>query len=321
MLTVGTDRNVMSQRFLKLKEDLASDDSEVAAKALDELAGLQDAEAVELLFEKSNDEAFAATKLADDAFTKAVSRTPKTALRHKNAELREAAIRQLMDAKVEAAVPELARVLNSKMSLEIRCLSAEALGAIGQTSSVPILVEARQDPTPEIRAAALHGLQKIMQVAGEEAVTGFLEDDDWTLRQDAKEHLESTGWVPKTNREKVLWGIILGRFDEAVAYGSDSVDCLIDSTLRVNDAEVRRWSAVALTRLNSDVASRRLRKALKSKDVKEREAAAAALAILGTSADAEGLSEGDSLIEHLPTDIRESVFAAAARMLTLIGQP
>ena len=160
-----------------------------------------------------------------------------------------------------------------------------------------------------------------MQVAGEKAVIGFLEDDDWTLRQDAKEHLESTGWAPKTNREKVLWGIILGRFDEAVAYGSESVDCLVDSTLRVNDADVRRWSAVALTRLNSDDTSRRLRKALKSKDAKEREAAAAALAILGTSADAEGLSEGDSLIEQLPVDIRESVFAAAARMLTLIGQP
>ena len=55
---------------------------------------------------------------------------------------------------------------------------------------------------------------------------------------------------------------------------------------------------------------------LKSKDTNEREAASAALAILGTSADAEGLSEGDSLIEQLPVDIRESVFAAAARMLT-----
>lgn len=311
----------MPHRIQKHESDLASDDSEIVAKALDTLAGLQEVEAVELLFEKSNDKSFPATKLADDAFTRAVSRTPKTALRHKNAELREAAIRRLMDAKVEAAIPELALVLNSKMSLEIRCLSAEALGAIGQTSSVPMLVEARQDSTPEIRAAALHGLQKIMQVAGEEAVIGFLEDDDWTLRQDAKEHLERTGWAPKANREKVLWEIILGRFDEAVAYGSDSVDCLVDSTLRVNDAEVRRWSAVALTRLNSDVATRRLRKALKSKDVKEREAASAALAILGTSADAEGLSEGDSLVEQLPTNIRESVFAAAARMLTLIGQP
>lgn len=311
----------MPQRITKLEADLASDDSEVVVKALDELASLQDVEAVELLFEKLKDETFSAKKQADDAFTKSVSAYAKIALAHKNVELREAAIRRMMDAKVESAVPELARVLQSKMSLEIRCLSAEALGAIGQTSSVPILVEARQDPTPEIRAAALHGLQNIMQVAGEEAVIGFLEDDDWTLRQDAKEHLESTGWMPKTNYEKVLWGIILGRFDEAVAYGHESVNALVDATLRVNDAEVRRWSAVALTRLNSDVASRRLRKALKSKVPAERDAASVALAILGASADAEGLSEGDSLIEQLPTDIRESVFAAAARMLTLIGQP
>jgi HEAT repeat protein len=311
----------MSQRHQKLETDLASDDAEVVAKALDELAGLHTTEAVELLFQKLTDQSFSATKLASDAFTKSVSRSPKTALRHKSAELRESAIRRLMDARVVAAVPELASVLHSKMSLEIRCLSAKALGAIGQTASVPILTEARQDPDPEIRAAALHGLQNIMQVAGERAVIGFLEDDDWTLRQDAKEHLESTGWVPKTNRERVLWGIILGRFDEAVAYGRESVDALIEATLRVNDAEVRRWSAVALTRLNSDAAARRLRKALKSNDANERQAASAALAILGASDDAEGLSEAEQMLIFNPPSTRESVFAAAARMLTLIGLP
>lgn len=311
----------MPRRLPAIKEDLASDDSEVVAKALDELASLQDVNAVELLFEKLNDEAFSAKKQADDAFTKSVSANAKIALAHKNVELREAAIRRLMDAKVESAVPELARVLRSKMSLKVRCLSAEALGAIGQTSSVPILVEARQAHEPEIRAAALHGLQNIMQLAGEEAVIGFLEDDDWTLRQDAKEHLESTGWMPKTNRERVLWGIILGRFDEAVAYGRESVDALVEATLRVNDAEVRRWSAVALTKLNSDAAAPRLRKALKSKDASERKAAAAALAILGASADAEGLGEAETAVASSPSATRESIFAAAARMLTLIGQP
>ena len=311
----------MSRRLPAIKEDLASDDSEVVTKAVNELAGLQNAAAVELLFEKSNDEKFSATKQASDAFTKSVSASPQTALRHKSAELRVAAIRRLMAAKVVAAVPALARVLHSKMSLEIRCLSAEALGAIGQTSSVPLLVEVRQDLTPEIRAAALHGLQKIMQVAGEEAVIEFLDDDDWTLRQDAKEHLESTGWMPKTNREKVLRGIILGRFDEAVACGVDSVSCLVNATLRVNDAEVRRWSAVALTRLNSESAARRLRKSLKSRDAGERQAAAAALAILGASAEAEGFSEVETAAVCATSTTRESVFAAAARMLTLIGQP
>lgn len=311
----------MPQRLQKLESDLASDDAEVVAKALVDLAGLHTPEAVELLFQKSTDESFSATKFASDAFTKSVSASPKTALRHKSVELRESAIRRLMDARVVEAVPELARVLHSKMSLEIRCLSAEALGVIGQTASVPILNEARQDPTPEIRAAALRGLQNIMQVAGEKAVIGFLEDDDWTLRQDAKEHLESTGWMPKTNHEKVLRGIILGRFDEAVACGVDSVSCLVNATLRVNDPEVRRWSAVALTRLNSDAAARRLRKALKSRDAGERQAAVAALAILGASADAEGFSEAETAVVRAASTTRESVFAAAARMLTLIGQP
>ena len=311
----------MAQRFQKLEADLASDDSEVVAKALAELAGLQTEAAVELLFEKASDEAFSAAKLVGDAFGKSVAAHPKIALSHTSSDLRKAAIAHLSSAKVVAAIPELARILRSKMSLEIRRLSAKALGTIGQTSCVPILVEARQDSTPEIRAAALHGLQNIMQVAGEEAVVGFLEDYDWTLRQDAKEHLESTGWVPRTNRERVLWGIVLGRFDAAVAHGQESIDALIDATLHVNDAEVRRWSAVALTRLNSHAASRRIRKALKSKDAAERLAASAALAILGASDDLEGLSEAEQMMIQTSTNPRGSVFAAAARMLTLIGQP
>jgi HEAT repeat protein len=311
----------MSRRLTTIEADLTSNSTEVVAKALDELAGLHTSEAVELLFQKSIDKSFSATKLAGNAFTKSISRKPKAALSHKNAELRESAIRRLMDSRVAEAVPELARVLHSKMSLEIRYLSAEALGAIGQTSNVPILVEARQDPAPEIRAAALHGLQKIMQVAGEQAVIGFLQDDDWTLRQDAKEHLESTGWTPTTKREKVLWGIVLGRFDEAVAYDQESIDALVNSTLHVNDAEVRRWSAVALTRLNFDAATRKLRRALKSNVAEERQAATAALSIPGAAADSEGLSETEFEIVSSPSAIRESIFAAAARMLTLIGQP
>ena len=89
----------------------------------------------------------------------------------------------------------------------------------------------------------------------------------------------------------------------------------------MNDAEVRRWSAVALTRLNSDTAARRLRKALKSQNAAEREAASAALAILGVPDDQEGPGEAEQLLVLTPTNPRESVFAAAARMLTLIGQP
>ena len=313
----------MPQRRNKLEADLASPDAEVVAQALHHLAGSRHEESLELLFQKSRDETFPAAKLALESFVKAVIANPETALRHSRSDLRNSAIEHLSRAKVTDAIPELARILRSKMSLETRCLSAEALGAIGQTSCVAILAEARKDPAPEIRAAALHGLQNIMQVAGEEAVISFLEDDDWTLRQDASEHLENTGWNPQTKREKVLWGIILGRFDEAVAYGQESVDALVDAALRVNDAEVRRWSAVALTRLNSDIATRRLKKALKSKDVKEQKAAASALEILGESADLEGLSEEKIPFESSPasTVTRESVFAAAARLLTLIGQP
>lgn len=311
----------MPHRFKNFEADLADDDEEVVAKALDGLAGLQSTEAVELLFLKSCDDAFLAAKLAQRAFGRSVAEHPSVALRHIDSDLRKEAIRFLSDARVPTAIPELARVLRSKMSLEIRCLSAEALGKIGQTSSVPILVEARKDPAAQLRAAALHGLQNIMQVAGEEAVAGFLEDHDWTLRLDAKEHLESTGWMPKTNREKVLWGIILGRFDEAVGYGPESLDVLIDTTLHVNDIEVRRWSAVALSRLDSDVAARRLRKSLRASDTKEREAAISALEIIGASTDLEGLSEAEQMLVLPPEKVRESVFAAAARMLSLMGQP
>lgn len=309
----------MPQRLPELEADLASDDSETVGKALDELAGVHTPEAVLLLFHKSGDEKFSAAHLAREAFERSVRTAPKIALWHPESDLRKAAIECLSRGKVTGAIPELARVLSSKMAVEIRCLSAEALGTIGQVSCIPILSEARQDSNPEIRAAALHGLQNIMQLGGEQAVIGFLDDHDWSLRQDAKEHLERTGWVPETSREKALWAIILGRFDEAVAYGSDSVDVLVDATLHVNDSEVRRWSAIALTRLNSSVAARRLQKALKSDSSSERQAALDALEILGEAADTEGLSEDEVLTDATSPGVNESVFVAASRMLTIVG--
>ena len=251
----------MPRRLKTIEAELSSDDAEVVTKAIDELASLPHAEAMELLFQKSHDDSFPAAKPTADAFARTVAAHAKVALSHPNIALRKLAITEVGRAKVVDAVPELAQILRSKISISMQCLSAEALGSIGHTSCVPVLVEARQDSTAELRAAALHGLQNIMQVASEKAVIGFLEDDDWLLRLDAKEHLESTGWIPETHREKVLWGIALGRFDEAVGYGQVSVDALLEATLHVNDAEVPSSSHT-----------------------------------------------------------RESIFAAAARMLTLIGQ-
>jgi HEAT repeat protein len=311
----------MPRRLKTIEAELSSDDAEVVSKAIDELATLPGSEAMELLYRKSNDDSFPAAKPAADAFVKAVAAHSNVALRHSNIALRKVAIKEVGRAKVVDAIPELARILRSKISPTMQRLSAEALGSIGHTSCVSVLVEARQDSTPELRAAALHGLQSVMQVAGEKAVVGFLEDYDWLLRLDAKEHLESTGWIPQTHREKVLWGIALGRFDEAVGYGQVSVDALIEATLHVNDAEVRRWSAVALSRLSSDHVRKRLAKALRSKSADERAAAAQALAILGDGIDMEGVSEGGESEVSSSSITRESIFAAAARMLTLIGQP
>ena len=97
----------MPQRLQKLKIDLASDDAEVVAKALDELAGLRTAEAAELLFEKACDEAFSAAKLASNTFSAFVAAHPKIALRHTSSDLRKSAIAHLSSQKVIAAVPEL----------------------------------------------------------------------------------------------------------------------------------------------------------------------------------------------------------------------
>lgn len=311
----------MPRRLKTIEAELSSTNDEVVANAIDELARLPRAQAMELLFKMSRDDSFPKAKPAADAFVKSVVAHSKIALKHSNIALRKVAIKEVGLAKVVDAVPELTRILRSKVSVPMQCLSAESLGSIGHTSCVPVLVEARQNSTPELRTAALHGLQSIMQVASEKAVIGFLEDYDWLLRLDAKKHLESTGWTPQTHREKVLWGIALGRFDEAVGYGQVSVDALLEATLYVNDAEVRRWAAVALSRLSSDHVRKRLARALRSKNADERAAAAQALSILGDGINVEGISEdGESEVSPSST-VRESIFAAAARMLTLIGQP
>ena len=313
----------MFPRRLKLIEtDLASSDANVVARALDELSRSRRAKAMDLLFRKSRDDSFSSTELAADGFRQSVATHPKVALRHSSVPLRKAAIRALGLAKVVKAVSELSGILRSAASVEMRCLSAEALGSIGHATCVPALMEARGDSMPEVRKAALHGLQQIAGVESERAVIGFLEDSDWSIRLDAKEHLESAGWTPVERRHKALWGIALGRFDEAISHGQDSAEALVDATLHVNNGEVRRWSTVALSRLNSPWATDRLREALGSKSRAEQVAAADALQTLGLPVEPKVLRR---LRQPEPPPstgaTRDSLFAAAAQMLSLIGQP
>lgn len=309
------------RRLQNLEKQLASVDAAAVSKLLESLARTKRPEVLELLFRKSTDESFNAAPEALRRFEECVSARPKLALRHENPQLRQAAIRHAGYGKIRAAIPELSRILRKDRDLTMRHASANALGEIGHESCIPVLIQASGDSSGEVRASALHGLQKVKSVAAERAVIGFLSDSDWKLRLDAKEHLESTGWVPTSPREKALWGIALGRFDEAVAHSRDSVEALVDATLHINDAEVRRWSAVALTRLNSAWATDQLRRAARSSSTAKREAAADALTILGAATDAEGVSWHGDTETVTPAAMRESIFAAAVRMMSLLGQP
>ena len=106
-----------------------------------------------------------------------------------------------------------------------------------------------------------------------------------------------------------------------MSQGSEAVDSLLTATLRVNDPEVRRWSAVALARLGSQDVRRKLRGALAHPSADVRAAAAEALKAFGESSQT-WLSRTATVEDKMPDRRNESVnsaFQSATWFLGLLG--
>lgn len=286
--------------------------------AVDELARSRFAYALAVLHEVSLRADHPARAAAESAFAQSVELRPRLAFRHRNPAIRLRAIAVSAHGRQASAVAELSRVLRNANRQDVRCQAADALGRIAAPSCVSGLSAAVRDRSATVRRVALTALSRITSVKAERAVRQFLRDDDWSIRQQACQTLEASGWQPKTPAERTLSAIIHDRFDEAIRHGETSSRLLLHATLYGDDAATRRWAAIALQRVPGQRASEQLTARLSSREPGVRHAAAEALQLLGLAPRAAAIpSVGESKAE---TETK-TVFARAIQMLALAGEP
>lgn len=270
-------------RIRDLEEKIQSPVAEVWESALQELSGIRHEKALTLLHSACSHVDEPRARFAGECFESSICRDPELALRHSDYEIREVALQIVGRLREKQAVGEVSRILRNESSDSLRELAARTLAEIGDESCAAGLQHAQQDESVRIRKVALEALIKLRYAAAERAIVEFLDDEDWSLRERAFELLSNNGWVPKTNRERVLRGIMKGRFDEVLQFASDALQPLVNAALCPGNPEVRHWSAVTLARIRSPRVVEELRQGLKSPDPKVQEAAEAALRTVGTA--------------------------------------
>ncbi len=102
-------------------------------------------------------------------------------LKSKNLVVKNNAIYNLGEDEEEDAVPLLIKLLNKDQPKEIRLSTIEALGKIGEDSSVDPLVGVLRDKDPEIRIAVVEELGRIKDTKAVQPLIDVLEDKDIQL--------------------------------------------------------------------------------------------------------------------------------------------
>ncbi len=314
---------MLPRRLRQLENNLKSGTPEEQLAGVEELGRSRHAYALDLLYTTANADNQPLAQAAQKSFLQFAAANPKIALRHASTLIRHEAAFVLGENKVVAAIDELARIVRNDAEEVLRLVGVQSLGKIGVVECVPGLRLALQDSALKVRQDSFEALLSIGGVAVQTAVADLLEDYDWELRQRAYGLLQSTGWFPISRPQKAAFGIAEGRFDAVVTQGSEAVESLLTATLRVNDPEVRRWSAVALARIGSQDVRRKLRGALAHPSAEVRAAAAEALKAFGESSQT-WLSRTAPVAAATPerrTESASSAFQAATWFLALLGHP
>jgi len=268
---------MLPKRLLLLEEKVLATDQTVWQAAMRELAEVRHGNALTLLHTSMSDLCEDRSACARACFELAVCQHSDVALRHSSYEIRESSLLVAGRCREVRAIDEVSRILRNESTVAIRQLAAQVLGEINQEACVEALQQARSDRSQQVRVSALEALKTLKYSSAERAIAGFLDDVNWSTREIAFEHLSNTGWIPRSNRQRVQRAVMLGRFDEAVRYGEESVQPLIGSALCLGNSEVRDWAAANLAKIRTPRVIAGLRAGLKSPHPEVRRAAEEAL--------------------------------------------
>ena len=116
----------------------------------------------------------------------------------RNEEFKEAATQALVEVG-QPAVERLTAVLNDK-DKNVRKHVVIALGEIGVTECVDLLIEATKDEEWEVRMAAIAGLDGIGDERGKPAIKALMKDPDFAVQMRAERII--WGWKKKDKQAK-----------------------------------------------------------------------------------------------------------------------
>jgi HEAT repeat protein len=169
-------------------------------------------------------------------------------------------------------------------ALEVPALNqsaAKALSRIG-VSAVEPLMEVLKKGNKSIRPAAANTLVRIDN-ASVNPLVAALEETDSGVRKVAAQALESLGWQPANDRQRVRWALIRCQSKELATIGSAGSDLLLVA-LKDEDRGVRETAAKGLGEIKDNRAVEALVAALSDSDIRVRYEARLSLGKIGSPA-------------------------------------
>jgi HEAT repeat protein len=199
------------------------------------------------------------------------------ALKDRDAEVREAAVRSLGKFKVRATVDPLMQLLRDPAA-QVRTAAAESLGKIGDPTAVNWLV-------------------------------GLLRDTDPTVRSAASRSLQQLGWRPGSDSQRVLQILAMGNLAQVASMGPEAIDPLAEM-LRTGTPDKQFAAIKALGDINDPRVTRVMVEALGKPSPGVR---IAALGFLERYADPSTYEAVERLLKDSNPGIRGAVIEAMAR--------
>jgi HEAT repeat protein len=195
---------------------------------------------------------------------------------------------------------------------ETRRAAAEALGTIKSPEAVPQLGRALSDSAEAVQLAAVDALKTIGGLQAAVALHSAFDTGKKSVRDASGAALKSMHFAPSNAAERATVAVLVGDFPAAVREGAAAIPALSEA-LRSKDAATRCLAADALGCVRSTGALPPLLQVLKDHDPQVQNAAARALANIGSAA-VQGLADALDSPDA-------SVLRAAARALGEIRDP
>src|SRR5688572_28167304 len=147
-------------------------------------------------------------------------------LKFKNPQSRRQAVEQLAAEGTDESVEHLLSALQDD-DAEVRLSVVQSLGQAKEGRALPSLIQAMRDPNGDVREAVVMALMQVGDATCIEVLVGALKDLHPGVRRRSVVALDSFGWRPSNDIQRVIRFVACGEFMNAAAVGSVALEPLM----------------------------------------------------------------------------------------------